>query len=185
MKIKILILTAFSLLLLWSCTPEVDEDMLSIYSENNSVYEVYQSLDTNAVLVKTRYSSFPYRNGVSLGDTSYSANTLFIFEENGGDTLYLQNLNNDSNLYAAKWDNISNEIFIRYTEGSDTLIYIRNVNDASIGDTISFNYSAYPDTAIFVEANTSEMNKIDELNGSNRYYKTYQSWKDDMINLYR
>ena len=182
MKLRILILLTFSILLLWSCTPEVEEDQLTIYSQNSSTYELYESLDTNAVLVKTRYTSFPYRNEVSLGDTSHSENTLFVYEGSGGDTLYLEELNSDSNLYVAKWDNVGNEIFIRF---SDSLLYIRNVNSPDIGDTIAFDHLSYPDTAIFFEANSFETDEIDIINGDNRYFKTYRSWKDDMINLYR
>ena len=185
MKLRILIIIAFTILLLWSCTPEVEDDQLTIYSQNNSTYEVYQSLDTNAVLVRTRYTSFPIRNNVPIDTVSHSENTLFIFEENGGDTLFLQELNNDSSLYVAKWDNYSNEIYLRYIMDFDTLIYIRNVNSANIGDTIPFNSTSYPDTATFVEANTAETDKIDDINGDNRWFKTYRSWKDDMINIYR
>ena len=184
MKIKILILTAFSLLLLWSCTPEVEEDTLSIYSENNSVYEFYDPAGDNTLiagLVKTRYSSFPYRNEVSLGDTSYSANTLFM--RTNGLTYWtaVENLSNDSNLYVAKWDNLNEIIYIRY---SDTLLFVKHLNDANLDTTITFDSIAYPGVEYFTSILSADSTHIDSINNGQRY-KTYRSWKDDMINLYR
>ncbi|MDA3884117.1 MAG: hypothetical protein PF638_00820 [Candidatus Delongbacteria bacterium] len=188
MKIKILILTAFSLLLLWSCTPEVEEDSLTIYSENNSVYAKYSSsisADPSVVLVKTRYSSFPYRNGVSLGDTSYSANTLFFqFDrETDGSLIWFKSeiLSNDSNVYVAKWDDINETMHIKY---DDTLVFVKNLRNASLDDTVTFNSVTYPNIESFDLTLSTDSTYIDSLNNG-QWYETYRSWKDDMINLYR
>ena len=117
MKIKILITLTFSILLFWACTPEVDEDQLVIYSQNNSVFEHYYAPDSLTVLVKSRYTSNPVKNGVSLGDTSYSANTLFVRENNLDSLwLYLESLNNDTSLYVAQWNDVSNDIFIKISD---------------------------------------------------------------------
>jgi len=180
MKIKILILTAFSLLLLWSCTPEVDEDMLSIYSENNSVYAKFDS-DTIVALVKTRYSSFPYRNGVSLGDTSYSANTLFMKAFDSPNWLWLGNLDNDSNLYVAKWDNLNKKIHIVY---DDTLVFVKDLRNATLDTIITYSSITYPDIESFTLTLSADSTYIDSINNG-QWYETYRSWKDDMINLYR
>ena len=182
MKIKILILTAFSLLLLLSCTPEVDEDTLTIYSQNNSVYAQFDS-DTIVALVKTRYSSFPYRNGVALGDTSYSANTLFMKDFDSSHWLYLQNLSADSNLYVAKWDDINEIIHIRY---DDSLVLVKNLRNANLDTIIAFDSTAYPNIENFTQVLSADSAYIDSINGTGgSYYKTYRSWNDEMINLYR
>ena len=183
MKIKILILIAFSILLLWSCTPEVEEDMLSIYSQNNSVYAKFDS-DTIVALVKTRYISEPYRNGVALGDTSYSANTLTYKKFDSPDWLPLEKLDSDSNLCVVKWDDINMKIHIRY---NDTLVFVRNLRDKALNDTVGFDSLTYPNTENFTFILSADSTYIDSLNGNNSLspYKTYRSWKDDMINLYR
>ena len=183
MKIKILILTAFSILFLWSCTPEVDEDQLNIYSRNNSIYAKFDS-DTIVALVKTRYSSFPYRNNVALGDTSYSANTLSYKKFDSNNWLPLEILNNDSNLDVVKWDNINMKIHIRY---NDTLVFVRNLRDKTLNDTVDFDSLVYPNIENFTFILSADSTYIDSLNGNNSLspYKTYRSWKDDMINLYR
>ena len=182
MKIKILITLTFSILLFWACTPEVDEDQLVIYSQNNSVFEHYYAPDSLTVLVKSRYTSNPVKNGVSLGDTSYSANTLFVRENNLDSLwLYLESLNNDTSLYVAQWNDVSNDIFIKI---SDSLLYVRNISSASLGDTISFDPILYPDTASFIELSDEEELKIETFNNG-QWYKTYSSWKDDIINIYR
>ncbi|MBN2789119.1 MAG: hypothetical protein JXR69_02905 [Candidatus Delongbacteria bacterium] len=180
MKIKILILTVFSVLLFLSCTPEVDDDLLTIYSQNNSVYSKFDS-DTIVALVRTRYSSFPYRNGVALGDTSYSANTLFMKTFDSSNWLFLGKLDNDSNLNVVKWDNINKKIHIRY---DDTLVFVKDLRHIGMDDTIAFNDSVYPNIETFTLTLSADSTYIDSINNGN-WYKTYRSWKDDMINLYR
>ncbi|MCK4980423.1 MAG: hypothetical protein KAS62_08505 [Candidatus Delongbacteria bacterium] len=187
MKIKILIITAFTTLLLWSCTPEVEGDQLTIYSQNNSVFEQYYSTtstDTNVVLVKSRYSSFPYRNNVSLGDTSYSANTLFFqFDRDPADGSRIwfcsDTLDSDSNLYVTEWDEINRKIYIRY---DDTLVFVKYLRDASLDTTIVDTAGIYTNIESFDPISEVDSVYIDSINV---WYKTYDSWKDDMINLYR
>ncbi len=180
MKIKILILTVFSLLLLWSCTPEVDEDTLTIYSQNNSMYAKFDS-DTIVALVHTRYSSLPYRNGVALGDTSYSANTLFMKSFDSPNWLYLGTLDKDSDLHVAKWDALNKVIYIKY----DTMkVYVKNLRDASLDTTIVDTSGLYPDIEDFTLTLSVDSTYMDSINNG-QWYKTYRSWKDDMINIYR
>ena len=184
MKIRILVMLTMSIVLFWSCTPEVDEDTLTISSRNNSVYALYDAGAPDGLvagLIKTRYISEPYRNGVSLGDTSYSANTLFMKINGTKDWTPVENLNNDSNLYVTEWDNINETISIRY---SDTLLFVKHLGDASLDTVIIVDPSAYPDVEYFTSILSVDSTSIDSINNGQRY-KTYRDWKDDMINLYR
>lgn len=180
MKIKLLVTSMVLVLLIWSCTPEVEDELLTIYSQNNSTYTKFDS-DTIVALIKTRYSSFPYRNGISLGDTSYFANTLFMKTFDSSNWLYLGNLDNDSNLYVARWDAVNKKIHIRY---DDTLVFVKDLRNISLSDTITFNDSIYPNIEAFTLVLTADSTYIDSINNG-QWYKTYRSWKDDIINLYR
>ena len=186
MKIKMMIFAILTAILIFSCTPEIDDDYLSINFSNNTRYLQYYS-DTTAVLVKANYYAAPSRNGVFLedNDTTFTANSLFFRTSAVSPWTHHYTFGADSNMQAVKRD--GSKLYFRY---ADTLLYVLDLRypAGSYPDSVKiseYDSLLYPNILTSINTDSTDIEYIDSLNGSAKWYKPYGQWKDEIINLYR
>ena len=186
MKLKMMIFAILTAIVIFSCTPEIEDDSVRIDFSRNNQYLQYYS-DTTAVLVKAHYHASPSRNGVFLEDkdTTFTANALFFRTSAVSPWTHHYTFGSDSNMYAAKRD--GSKLYFRY---DDTLLYIIDLKypAGSNPDSViitEFDTLLYPEALSSVATDSTDIEYIDSLNNSAKWYKPYGQWKDEIINLYR
>jgi len=186
MKIKMILFAIFTAIMIFSCTPEIEDDYLKINFSNNTQYSQYYS-DTTAVLVKANYYAAPSRNGVFLADadTSFTANALFFRTSAESPWTHHYTFGSDSNIHAVKRD--GSRLYFRF---DDTLLYILDLRfpAGSYPDSVKiseFDPLLYPNILTAISTDSTDVDYIDSLNNSAKWYKPYSQWKDEIINLYR
>jgi hypothetical protein len=173
MNYKKLLLFTSALFVLISCTPEIEDDYVRIDFADNTEFCMYDSDSTDAVLVKVRYFAHPTRNGVDLGDTVYTENTLFFRPDAGSYWVHRHTFAPDSNIFAAK-RSINDIYFVQ----NDTL-YIRL--DIKTGTALVLDSLDYISPIVVSDPDSASADYITGLNS----YKKYRSFKDGIINIYR
>ncbi len=180
MKLKIYLTAVLTFLILMSCTPELDDDYIRIDFSKNSQYQRFY-LDTSAVLVKVNYYAALSRNSVFIQDTIFTANALYYRSGDLNPWIYYYTFGKDSNLTAVK--RIGSRIYFRY---QDSLLYSVNLlMPADSTSLTAFDPILYPDTLVWVSTDEADIDYIDSLNNSAKWYKPYSQWQDEIINLYR
>jgi hypothetical protein len=173
MNFKVLMLTSAILLLIISCTPEIEDDYVRIDFSDNTEYCVYDSDSTDAVLVKVRYYAHPTRNRVVLGDTVYTENALFFRPDAGSYWVFRHTFAPDSEIFAAK--RVINDIFFIQ---NDT-VYLKA--DIKSGNVENLDTLEYLSPIIVSDLDSAGAVYINNLGR----YKKYRQWKDEIINIYR
>ena len=174
MILKILIIviaTAF----FYSCTPDIDDDFVRLDFTNRTEYRNHASDSTDAAFVKVKYHAYPTRNGVFLGDTTYTENVLFAKRE-GELWKYIATLHPDSGLFVAKREG---DVLFFVSEGNgDSLFFTADISTSSVDTLDNFDYFSGLE---FSFCDSTSAAAIDGL----RMFKTYRRWQDEIINLYR
>lgn len=174
MKFKLSVFFIIAALFL-SCTPDIEDDYVNLEFSDNTEFRLYSSDSSDAALVKVNYFASPSRNGVNLGDTTYTANVLFG-KKGGEGWRYVNTLSSDSLLTVVKR---SGEIFYFAAENIDDTLFYSIDLDTGVLDTLA-EYTYF--TALeFDICDSTSTEAIKSLN----MYKTYSQWKDALANLYR
>ena len=180
MNVRLLILLSVITAILISCTPEMEDDYLRINFYNSNEYQRFYS-DTSAVLVKVKYSALLSRNGIHIGDTTYTANAFYYRTGDDRPWIYYCLFGNDSNINAVERD--KSRFWFKY---QDSLLYSLNLLEPQDSVNISeFNPADFPDTLEYVATDSVSITYIDSLNSAAKWYKPYKQWKDEIINYYR
>ena len=174
MKFKLPVLCII-VLILFSCTPDIEDDYVNLEFSDNTEFRLYSSDSSYAAHVKVNYYASPSRNGVNLGDTTYTANVLYS-KRIGESWRYVNTSISDSLLTVV--DRTGETFFFAAERTDDTLFYSADLETAVI-DTLS--EIQYFSSLEFDLCDSTSTVEIKNLN----MFKTYSQWKDAMVNLYR
>lgn len=174
MKIR---LTVFGIIIfvLFSCTPDIEDDYVNLEFSDNTEYRLYSSDSSDAAHVKVNYYASPTRNGVNLGDTTYTANVVFG-KRNGEGWRYVNTLESDSFLTAVK--RIGEILSFAAENADDTLYYSVDLESTVIDTLTELSYFSALEFDLCDSTSTEAINNL-------YMFRTYKQWKDAMINLYR
>lgn len=173
MKIK---LTVFGIILfiIFSCTPDIEDDYVNLEFSDNTEFRLYSSDSSDAAHVRVNYYASPSRNGVNLGDTTYTANVLFGIRS-GEDWRYVNTLDSDSFLTVV---HLTGEVLFFAAENTEDTLYCSVDLETAMIDTLTELSNSPLDFDICDSTATAEIKNL-------IMFKTYSQWKDAMINLYR
>jgi len=177
MKIKMMIFAILTAILIFSCTPEIDDDYIRIDFSNLSQFCLYNTDSSDVVLVKVNYQGHPSRNGVFLEDTIHTENVLYFRPDENSNWIYRYTFRPDSDIFAAKRE--GNDVFFIQNANTDTFYYKINVLTGFAVDTLE-NIDYISSLSI---SHTDSLDSLFILNLDN--FKPYGQWKDEIINLYR
>ncbi len=175
MKLKIYIAVLTAVLVLMSCTPELEDDYVRIDFSDNTEFRLYGPDTSYAAHVKVNYHAFPSRNGVSLGEVTYTGNVLFG-KKTGEIWRYVNTLNSDSFLTVVK--RTGEMIYLSVENNEDTLFYSADIITGLVSELTEFDSTAALE---YGQCDSISAEAIKSL----RKYKPYNQWKDEIINLYR
>lgn len=165
----------FVVLVLLSCTPEIEDDFVDIEFSDNTEFMLYGSDSSDAALVKVNYYASPSRNGINLGDTTYTANVLFG-RRTGEGWRCVDTLSCDSFLTAVK--RTGEILFFAAENTDDTLFYSVDLETGELETLTELTYFSELDFELCDSTSTAAIKSLN-------MFKTYSQWKDAIINLYR
>ncbi len=169
------IVIALTAILIYSCTPDIEDDFVRLEFSNRTEYRLHASDSTDAAFVKVKYHAYPTRNGIFLGDTTYTENVLFA-KRQGELWKHIATLDPDSGLFTAKREG---DVMFFVAEGTlDSLFFTVDIETSVIDTLESFDYFSGLE---FVFCDSAATAAIDGLS----MFKTYRRWQDEIINLYR
>ncbi|MFO7811000.1 MAG: hypothetical protein R6V47_06485 [Candidatus Delongbacteria bacterium] len=173
MEQKLVIYIAI-LIVLISCTPEIEDDYIDFTFSDLTEYRLYDLENSTAALVKVNYYAHLKRNGIDLrSDTSYTENAVFG-KLPGYEWKYIGAFGTDSNFTAVKKGGDS----LFFDSGNGVEFYMVDIG-AEQADTLE-NIEYFSD----LEFSLCDSITREELDKKNEY-KKYRYWKDSIINLYR
>jgi len=168
MKLQLIIYSILLSIIICSCTPDIEDDYLSINFSKYNQYQYFNSEQLQIVFAKAIYNAEISRNGVSIDSVTYSQNVLLKYNgiTNHKYTKYDCKLSNDSNLYIVKCDTDLID-FRKILLGSsiiysDTLFRIAFANPTQTDTILEFDSTQY--VQILPMVNDSIANYIDSLN---------------------
>ena len=172
-----------------SCTGSVDSETLTIDFENNTIYESHEKggiRPNNVVIVHTEYNAVVKSNGLLMKDTTYTYSSMFLkitpdVENSEAEWQKLYNFGSDTNITVVKRDTYDS-IFVNY---SDSLFIFNLLEGNHV--TQSFDSLQYP--IVITGLNLDSDNENDSLaisviDSLNTYSKSYDTFKQDIINMY-
>ena len=173
-----------------SCTGSVDSETMTIDFENNSIYESHEKggvSPNNVVIVHTEYNAVVKSNGLLMKDTTYTYSSMFLkitpdVVNAEAEWQKLYNFGSDTNITVVKRDTYDS-IFVNYSDS----LYIFDLPNATSPIIQLFNPLEYPTVVIGTDLDSDNENDslaISVIDSLNTYSKSYDTFKQDIINMY-
>ncbi|MCD4819909.1 MAG: hypothetical protein K8S23_14595 [Candidatus Cloacimonetes bacterium] len=167
----------FLLLFIIACNSNPQSVNFHIDFQDNSVYESYYKAGNpgnEVIIVKTEYNANIFENELETADTSYVDNSLFFKNLEIDYWQYLFTFGQDSTLFVV--ERTIDSLFVNY---NDSLFTFDLLNYSSTVST--FDEDEFPSIIEPLVASETNQTAIDSLNAEYHWFKTYDEWKEEVI----